>query len=180
LARRWTALRLVLSAYILFHIAATISWVLPYSPIKAVMMPKFRYYMLPLGLWQAWGMFAPDPLDSTITLESQVTDATGKRHFYEFEKVADLPWWWKMPKFRHPKMSTNLQLDEYAPQRETTARHVARQLGLGPEAYPIVVALYFQVKPPPPLGVGQSDPMTPTRVHPLAAFEFNSWNEVHR
>ncbi len=180
MAWRWTALRLALSAYILFHLAATIAWVVPASPIKQVMMPNFRYYMLPLGLWQSWGMFAPDPLNCTITLESEVTDAKGMRHVHEFEKVADLPWWRKMPKFRHPKMSANLLIDEYIPQREMAARHVVRTLGLGPEAFPVAVSLYYQVKSPPALGVGKSDPMAPSRIHQLASFEFNTWNEVHR
>jgi hypothetical protein len=179
-AWRWTALRLALSAYILFHLAATIAWVLPNSPIKQELTPRFRNYMLPLGLWQSWGMFAPDPLDSTITLESQVTDAKGMRRIYEFTKVADMPWWLKMPKFRHPKFASNLLVDEYVPQREMTARHVARALKLSPESYPIVVALYYQVKAPPPLGVGQADPMAPSRIQNLAAFEFTSWNEVNR
>jgi hypothetical protein len=180
LARRWTALRLALSAYILFHLAATIAWVIPFSPLKAALMPKFRYYMLPLGLWQSWGMFAPDPLDCTITLESEVTDAKGMRHIHEFTKVADLPLWQKLPRFRHPKLTSNVQTEEYAPQREVVARHAVRSLGLGPESFPVIVSLYYQVTPPAPLGVGQSDPMTPTRMHHLAAYQFDDWSEVYR
>ena len=105
-------------------------------------------------------MFAPDPLDCTIVLESEVTDAKGLRHIHEFTRVADLPWWQKGPLFRHPKMSSNLMIDEYEPQREMTARHVARTLGLGPEAFPIVVSLYYRVTPPPPLGADKADPLT--------------------
>lgn len=179
MAWRWTAQRLALSAFILFHLAATMAWVIPYSPLKEALAPKFRNYMLPLGLWQSWGMFAPDPLDCTLTLESEVADAQGMRHIHEFTKVADLPMWRKLPMFRHPKLASNLRSDEYAPQREVAARHAVRALGLGPESFPVVVSLYYQVKPPPPLGVGQSDPMAPTRVVQLAAFEFNAWNEVY-
>jgi hypothetical protein len=60
------------------------------------------------------------------------------------------------------------------------ARHAVRSLGLGPESFPVIVSLYYQVKNPPPLGVGQSDPMTPTQVHNLAAYQFDDWSEVYR
>lgn len=180
MAWRWTALRLALSGYILFHLAATIAWVIPPSPLKQELMPRFRYYMLPLGLWQSWGMFAPDPLDATIELESEVTDGKGMRHIHEFAKIADLPWWRKAPMFRHPKLAANLLIDEYAPQRELAARHAARSLKLPPDAFPVQVSLYYKVTPPPPLGVGKADPMTPSRIQQLALFEFNSWNEVNR
>jgi len=179
-AWRWTALRLALSGYIVFHLAATISWVIPPSPLKQELMPWFRCYMLPMGLWQSWGMFAPDPLDATLELESEVTDVKGMRHIHEFKKLADMPWWWKAPMFRHPKMAANLMIDEYAPQREMTARHAARALKLGRDAYPLMVSLYYKVTPPPPLGVGKADPMSPSRIHQLALFEFDSWDEVNR
>jgi hypothetical protein len=173
-------LRLALSGYIVFHLTATIAWVIPPSPLKQAMMPNFRLYMLPLGLWQSWGMFAPDPLDATLEMESEVTDARGMRHIHEFQKLAGLPWWRKAPLFRHPKMAANLMIDEYAPQREMTARHVARTLKLDRDAYPLLVSLYYKVTPPPPLGVGKADPMSPSRILPLSTFEFKSWDEVHR
>lgn len=180
MAWRWNAWRLAISAYLVLHVTATLAWVVPPSPIKALLMPKFRYYMVPCGLWQSWGMFAPDPMSDTITLESEVIDAKGMRHAYAFAKIADLDWLSKMPKFRHPKLSANLLVEEYAPQREMVARHVARQLDIPADAYPVHVALFYQVKSPPPLGVGQSDPMAPARILNLAAFEFETWSEVHR
>ena len=124
--RRWTAWRLAISAFVLFHVAATVIWVTPVSPLKQRLMPPLRYYMLPLGLWQAWCMFAPDPQRETIVLESEVIDVHGMRHVYEFPKVADLPWWRKMPRFRHPKFASNLLFDEFQIQREFTARHAVR------------------------------------------------------
>jgi len=180
LAWRWNAWRLAISAYLVLHLTATLAWVAPPSPIKALLMPKFQYYMIPCGLWQSWAMFAPDPMDRTITLESEVIDAKGMRHAYEFTKVAGMSWWEKIPRFRHPKLSANLLIDEYAPQREMVARHVVRQLELGPDAFPVQVALFYKVKTPPPLGSGESDPMAPSQISNLAAFEFHTWSEVHR
>ena len=41
-------------------------------------------------------------------------------------------------------------------QREFTARHAVRQLGLGPEAFPLWVSLYYQIKDSPPPGTRRS------------------------
>lgn len=180
LAWRWNAWRLAISAYLVLHLTATLAWVVPPSPIKALLMPKFRFYMLPCGLWQSWGMFAPDPMNSTIVLESEVIDAKGMRHAYEFTKVADLPWMSKMPRFRHPKLAANLLVDEYSAQREMVARHVVRQLDIPADAFPVQVALFYKVTAPPPIGSAESDPMAPAQISNLAAFEFQTWSEVHR
>jgi hypothetical protein len=176
--RRWTAWRLAISAFVLFHVAATVIWVMPVSPLKQLLMPRFRYYMLPLGLWQAWSMFAPNPQQETIALESEVIDVHGMRHVYEFPKVADLPWWRKMPRFRHPKFASNLLFDEFAIHREFTARHAVRRLGLGASLFPVHASLYLQVKPSPPPGTSSADPMAPARLHLLATYEFPSLDEV--
>lgn len=180
MARRWTAWKLVISAFVLFHMAGTLVWVTPESPIRRELLPWFRSYMVPLGLWQGWGMFAPDPVQSTYTLEAEVSDVRGLGRIHEFAKVADLPFWRKMPGFRHPKLAANLLADEYVPQREMAARHVVRTLGIAPDAFPVYVRLYYQVAETPPPGSSQADPMAPKTIHNLAAFQFESWDEVHR
>lgn len=180
MSRRWTAWKLAISAFVLFHATATVVWVLPNSPIKAELMPRFRAYMLPLGLWQSWGMFAPDPVQTTYTLEADVSDSRGLGRIYEFTKVAGLPWWEKGPRFRHPKLAANLTIDEYEPQRVMVARHAVRALDIRPDAFPVYVRLYYQIVQPPPFGSSASDPMEPRTTETLAAFQFDSWDEVHR
>ncbi|WP_165251009.1 hypothetical protein [Paludisphaera soli] len=180
MAGRWTARKLAISAFVLFHMAGTLVWVMPDSPIHRALVPWFRNYMLPMGLWQGWSMFAPDPVQSTYTLEAEVSDARGLGRLHEFAKVADLPWWRKLPRFRHPKLSANLLSDEYIPQREMAARHAVRSLGIAPDAFPVYVRLYYQVAETPPPGTSQADPMAPKTIHNLAAFQFDSWDEVHR
>ena len=66
---RWTARRLAISAFLVFHLTATVVWNLPNSPLKQCLFPRMRPYMLPLGLWQSWWMFAPDPMGTTAVLE---------------------------------------------------------------------------------------------------------------
>ena len=70
MAWRWTAWRIVISAYIVFHLVGIVVWNVPDSPLKQALFPAFKQYMLRLGLWQAWWMFAPDPMGETAVLES--------------------------------------------------------------------------------------------------------------
>jgi hypothetical protein len=175
---RWTAWRIVISAYVAFHLTGTLLWLTPNSPLRQALVPVFQYYMIPLGLWQSWYMFAPDPMRTTLALESEVVDAQGMRHLFAFPKVADLPWWRKMPRFRHPKFSCNLLVDEFTLQREFTARHVVRQLGLPASAFPVHVSLYYQVKDLPVPGGPPADPMAPSRLLALGNYEFGTRDEV--
>ncbi len=175
---RWTAKRLAISAYVVFHLTATFSWIIPDSPLKRSLIPAFRSYMLPLGLWQCWWMFAPDPMGETAVLETEVIDAKGLRHIYEFPKVADLPWWQKLPRFRHPKFTCNLMLDEYAVQREFAGRFALRKLELAPELYPVRLSLYCRITAPPPPGQSFADPHAPKRLHTLGVYDIAKLDEV--
>jgi hypothetical protein len=177
-ALRWNAWRLAVSAFVVFHLAATVTWNVPNSPIRNLLLPVFQPYMLPLGLWQSWWMFAPDPMTVTALLEAEVIDAAGMRHIYEFPRVADLPWYQKAPRFRHPKFTCNLMIEEFAAQREITARYVARQLDLPAKAYPLHVTVYCPIKEPPPPGQWLTDPLATARLHSLGAFDFASRDEV--
>jgi hypothetical protein len=134
--------------------------------------------MLPLGLWQWWAIFAPDPIRSTQVLEAEVIDAKGMRSVYEFPRMGDLPWWSKLPRYRNPKFTANMSSHEYVKQREFTARHAVRQLGLGTDSFPLTVSLYHKLKDPPPPGTGVSDPLAPTRIDMLDRVEFGSLQEV--
>jgi len=69
-------------------------------------------------------------------------------------------------------------IDEYANQREFTGRYVLRQMGLPPEAYPVRLSLYCQIKAPPPPGQPFTDPMARARLHNLGTYDFVSLDEV--
>lgn len=175
---RWTARRLAVSAFVVFHLTAILVWNLPSCPLKEWLGPTLRPYMLPLGLWQSWWMFAPDPMGTTATLEAEVVDAKGMHHLYEFPKVADLPLWRKLPRFRHPKLTSNLMLDEFTTHREFTARHAVRRLDLDETAFPVHVSLNCRLKPPPPAGQSFSDPLAPRLARTLGSYDFKTLSEV--
>jgi hypothetical protein len=180
MAWRWTAWRLAISGFVVFHLLGTLVWILPDSPLRKAVSPIYRPYMLPLGLWQSWWMFAPDPMTETALLEAEVIDAHGIRHLYEFPRIADLPWWKKLPRFRHPKFTCNLFVEEYGKLRKSAAGFAVHQLHLKPEQFPAHASLYCQVKDSPPPGRPYSDPLSPTRLSPLGTFEFASIEEVRR
>jgi len=178
LAWRWTARRLAISAFVVFHLSALIIWTIPPCAIKERFQTPYCYYVLPLGIWQWWAIFAPDPVRENQVLEGEVIDVKGIRHIYEFTKIGDLSWWDKTARYRNPKFTANMMNVEYAKQRELTARHVVRQLGLESDAFPLWVSLYVKVTGTPPAGTAVADPMVPTRIQMLERFPFASLKEV--
>ena len=63
-------------------------------------------------------------------------------------RSAICPCWEKLSRYRHPKFTDNMMNGgEYLTQREFTARHVVRQLGLGEDAFPLTVSLYVKTDP---------------------------------
>ena len=85
----WTARRLAISAFLIGHMGAVSIWVLPPCPIQRRCAGTLAYYILPLGLWQYWGMFAPDPVRDTLMLEAEAIDVRGIRYNFAFPKLAD-------------------------------------------------------------------------------------------
>ena len=141
-------------------------------------MGPYKYYILPLGIWQWWAIFAPEPVRDNQILEAEVIDAKGIRHIHEFTKIGDMPWWQKMVRYRDPKFTANMMSGEYIKQRALTARHVVRQLGLTEDAFPLWVSLYVKVSGTPPAGTVDTDLMTPPRIEVLERVEFASLKEV--
>jgi hypothetical protein len=174
----WTIRRWVISAFVLFHLSALFIWTLPPCAIKAQLQSSYRYYVLPLGLWQRWALFAPYPIRETIVLKAAVLDAKGKRHNYEFPRIGDLPWWRKFARYRNAKFTANMLDDEWATHRRFTARHAVRKLGLGEAAFPMWVSLSVEIIDSPPPGTGAPDSTAMPRVEAVDRFRFESLKEV--
>ena len=176
----WTFRRLAISAFLVVHLFASAIWVLPASPIRQYFAPTVAYYILPLGLWQFWAMFAPDPVRDTVTLEAEVIDGNGVRSEFAFPRLADYNWWQGIPRFRYSKYAANLSCEEFLTARQCAARHVLRRLKLPAEAYPISVHLLYQIRPTPPPGstTPTADPMNPPRPFVLGTYRFDSPDEV--
>jgi hypothetical protein len=177
----WTARRLAISAFLVFHVAANVIWVLPQCPIRQQFAPALRYYILPLGLWQFWAMFAPDPIRDTVVLDAEVIDINGVRYAFAFPRLADYNWWQGIPRFRYSKYAANLVADEFTLPRKFAARHVLRRLKLPAEVFPVTVHLMYQLRSTPPPGSppSQADAMNPTRPFVVGTIRIDSAREVN-
>jgi hypothetical protein len=176
----WTLRRLGISAFLVVHLGATALWVIPPCPLRSACFGPVSCYMLPLGLWQFWSMFSPDPVRETLFLEADLIDSHGLRFAFAFPKLADFSKWGAVPRFRHSKYAVNLSIAELEIQRELAARHVVRQIGVPASSFPVDVHLIYQVRPTPPPGSPPVDPMTPTHPYLIGTYHFASLSEVHR
>lgn len=168
----WTARKRLVSAFVLLHVAALIAWNLPLkAAARGRVAPLAEAYLLPTGLWQDWGMFAPDPPLSICTLEAVTVDRHGVARTFAFPKltglgVASASW-----RYRHAKYASVVGLEKSAAHREFAARTVLRRLDIPPEAYPVDVQLVYQVRDIPPPGE-PIDPEAPARTHVLGTYRF--------
>jgi hypothetical protein len=176
----WTVRRLAISAFLLVHLGATVTWILPACPIRQQFAPWAQYYILPLGLWQFWAMFAPDPVRDTLTLDAEVIDCNGVRYGFAFPRLADYNWWQGIPRFRYSKYAANISIEEFAVPRQCAARHVLRRLKLPAEVFPVTVHLMYQVRTtPPPGGPPAVDATTPPKTHVVGTMRVESPREVN-
>jgi hypothetical protein len=174
----WTIKRLVISAFVAAHLAAVTIWIVPQCELKRRCFHTLAYYMLPIGQWQYWGMFAPDPVKNTIWLEAIARDAKGMLHSFAFPKEQDMPTFLKIVRYRHSKYATNFAAgDEFKAHREFGARHVVRSLNLPADAFPVDVEMVFQVRVTPPLGT-VPDPMAPVVPSTIESYRFPTLEEV--
>jgi hypothetical protein len=171
--------RLLISAFVIFHLTAVLVWMVPNCVIKQRLTLPLAFYMLPTGNWQYWGMFAPNPLRDTITLEALVVDAKGILHVFDFPKEQDFPKWKSFFLFRHSKYAANFALkDDFASSREFGARYAVRQLKIPADSFPVEVQIVFQVRPTPPPGGPPPDPMSPTIISTIESYRFPTLEEV--
>ena len=177
-AWRWTAWRIGVSAFVAFHVSAISLWTTPDCAIKQQFQGMFRYYVLPLGLWQWWAIFAPEPVKNTLELSVEVVDSKGLRHIYDYPRLAPMPWWQKALYYREPKFVANMTVDEHVKSRIFVTRYAVRQLGLPAEAYPLTANLFYRIETTPPPGTAEFDPMSEKQVLILGDFRFQSRKEV--
>lgn len=175
---RWTARRLLVSAFLVVHLGATTLWVIPNCPLRERTFGLVSWYIMPLGLWQYWTMFAPDPMRLTYSLEAQVVDAQGLRYNFAFPRLAGYSAWQAIPRFRYPKYAANLAIGDFQEPRLFAARHVARSLELTADRYPLDVHLFYQIRDSPEPGGPLPDPMAPTRASLIGTFHIAKISEV--
>lgn len=175
---RWTAQRLMISAFLVFHLAAVAIINLPACALKQLAWPPASFYLVPIGLDQAWGMFAPNPVANSMALEVSTVDKDGIRRDFPFPKMTDFSIWRGMPRVRHSKFASNCAVASNTAIREFAVRHAIRQLKIPAVAFPVEADLLFQVRETPPLGGPPLDPMRPPVPQILQTYRFPTLAEV--
>ena len=178
MAWAWTAKKWGVSAFVLCHVGALVVWNLPPKvALRERLAPTLGWYLLPTGLWQDWGMFAPDPAPSTIALEAVTLDRHGVLRRYAFPTLTGLSVPAASWRYRHAKYASVVGLEDSAAHREFTARTVLRRLEIPEAAYPVQVQLIYQVRPTPPPGE-TADPAEPPQQAILDTYRFPNRAEV--
>lgn len=176
---RWTARRLLISAFLVFHLMAVVVINLPPSALRQRLFWPVTHYLLPIGLDQAWGMFAPNPVLHPMTLEAMTVDKNGIQRVFVFPKMTDFTLWERMPRVRHSKFAANCGVAHNVAMREFAVRHAIRQLKIPADAFPVDAELIYQIRETPPPGEPARDPMKPPVPQTIQAYRFPSLAEVH-
>ena len=104
---RWTARRLAISAFLILHLFAVGIINLPDSALRQRLIMPVMSYLVPIGLDQAWGMFAPNPVMHPSNLEVLTVDKDGIQRMFAFPKMTDFSVWRAIPRVRHSKFASN-------------------------------------------------------------------------
>lgn len=175
---RWTARKLAISAFLVVHLSAVLIINLPVSVLRQRLIKPVAYYLVPIGLDQAWGMFAPNPVMHAATLEVVTVDKIGIQRTYVFPKMTDFSIWRAMPRVRHSKYASNCGIPSNVTMREFAVRHAIRQLKIPADSFPIEAELLTQVVETPPPGEPLRDPMKPPVPTSLQTYAFPKLEEA--
>jgi hypothetical protein len=176
---RWTAQRLAISAFLIVHLSLVGVINLPPSFLKQRLFLVAAYYVVPLGLDQAWGMFAPNPVMHARVMEVVTVDKNGIQRVYAYPKMTDFTVWEAIPRVRHSKFTSNCGQPIHSAYREFAVRYAIRQLKIPPDAFPVDAELFYQVRETPPLGDPPRDPSKPPIPQSLSTYRYPSMAEVN-
>jgi hypothetical protein len=165
--------RVAISVFILFHLLATVVWMMPMSAMRGKAGPAITY-MQRTGLWQHWGMFAPEPSDiPNIYLTATVTYEDGSRTEWDWPRMTRLDLVRKYQQERFRKFAEYAQLDAYHFLWPSLALYIARMNDHAGKT-PVHIALYRHwalITPPPADGNLTIPSQTPW--HSQRFFEMN-------
>ncbi len=175
---RWNARRLWISAFVAFHLSVVLIINMPPSLLRMRLWWPVAHYLVPIGLDQAWGMFAPNPTMHPATLEVLTVDKDGIQRTYVFPKMTDFSPWRGIPRVRHSKFTSVCGQVNSTAHREFATRYAIRQLKIPATSFPVEAELVYQVKETPPLGEPLRDPLKPPIPQTLSTYRFPSMAEV--
>ena len=154
--------RRAISAFLAFQLVAIASWCLP---INSLLNDRWKQaigpYMRWSGLFQAWDMFAPDPVKLNSYVDAQVTFRDGTSRTWAFPRMDRLGLADRYFKERYRKFSTEyLRMDSFSALWPDAARYIARA-NFNRANPPVAVQLnrhWSEINPPTESGLGERGP----------------------
>ncbi len=153
-----TTKHLLISAFIVFHLISIICWAVPLNTVLfTAVRNKVAPYMFWSGLYQSWGLFAPNPTSDNSRLEAEITFTNGQKQLFKFPLPQNFGYMQRYAKERHRKWANDaLRMDSYAALWPDAARYIARlNKDLGNP--PVTVKLIRNWSDIPAPGSGQAE-----------------------
>ncbi len=136
-----------------FHLIAITSWALPRSApgvVNGLLKPSgldwipyvndvyvrespTKQYVLTLGFWQSWDMFAPNPTNSDVWCDAIVVRKDGSQEIFQYPRVYTQNFAAKYVTERYRKFYERAHLDMFSFMREPFARRIASLSATNPD-----------------------------------------------
>ncbi len=150
----------LINAFIIFHLVALGLWSLPSSEFRNWAARPFENYIVRMGLWHVWDMFAPTPLTLNFRCEAEITYHDGSIKIWEFPRMEKLSLLKRIPAERYRKWTERVRQDSNSFVWEDTARFIARLNYQNFTNPPVLIAMtrIWGAIPPPRKGDYQPIP----------------------
>lgn len=140
-------LRVLISAFILFHLIVILCWALPVEFAPVLRVRQFvRPYMVWTGLFQSWDTFAPNPKGINATLEAVAITQSHRQKTWVFPRMEQLSYWQRYRQERYRKFAEVLPQPQLAPMWPDVAQHLLPQFR--DPADPVAIILLIQNSAP--------------------------------
>ncbi len=139
--------KLFANIFIIFHIFFLGLWISPPFLLRNILVQHVSPYILWLGLWQNWDMFAPSTYNTNSMLLADIKFQDGTHTTWEFPRPAQSH---QYQKGRYGQWRDFIRMDGYSLAWPDTTRFIAR-LHKNPQSPPSVISLirYWEPIPPP-------------------------------
>lgn len=164
-------------AFIAFHIVAIGSWLMPEDwLLRERVTAVVRPYIHAIGLWQSWGLFAPDPLAVNLHVEADVSFRDGSTRRWTPPRMVELDLLTRYQKERWRRWSENMRDDRHQVAWPDAARFVAR-LHADSANPPVSIVLSRRWSVVPPISRGLLERKLRERVHRQVFFSYRVASE---
>lgn len=128
-----------LNIFIALHVLGLFFWGLPDSGFRNRMARPFERYIVYMGLWHIWGMFAPAPLDTHFDVRAEIKYQDGSTIQWRCPRPDSYPVLQRAHIERYRKWSERLRADEFMMIWKPAAAWIARNHYKNPKNPPVEI-----------------------------------------